>query len=156
MAEGQLPIVFRTSGAKYALAAMLGVAATLVGVLMIVKAATAIAPLVGALLAIAGLVFSVLATISFRRRLPTLELNENGLVYSRALQGVMQISWNEITGIDIQTTTVPREMGQDIELQAVALHLTDWRVVKPPALAYARDMRDAIAAALARAATARG
>lgn len=150
MAGDQLPIVFRTSGPKKALAIVLGLAAVAVGAMMIQKPPTAIAPLAGAVLVIAGLGFTAFAAMSWKRGLPALELNEAGVVYSRTLQGAVRLSWHEIASVDIETTNVPREMGEDIELEAVALHLTDGRTIKLAPIAAAAEMRDAIARALAR------
>ena len=155
MSATQLPIVFRMGGSKRALAVAIGVGAIGVGVMMIQKAPSAIAPFIGAILVLAGLGFATLAAVSWKRGLPTLEVSETGIVYSRLLQGVTRLAWSEIENVDIETTSVPREMNRDIELQAVVLRLKDGRSVKLAPLAAAQEMRDVIADALAQESKAR-
>ena len=149
MADVQLPVVFRMGGSKMALAVALGVALVVVGVAMIQKAPSAIAPVVGGALCVAGAGFSILSAIAWKRGLPTLELNDAGIVYSCNLQGVMRWRWDEIDSVDIETTNVPREMVRDSELKAVAMRLTNGKTVRLTAIADADHMRDAIAHALA-------
>ena len=155
MSATQLPIVFRMGGSKRALAVAIGFGAIGVGVMMILKAPSAIAPFIGAILVLAGLGFATLAVISWKRSLPTLEINETGLVYSRLLQGVTRLAWSEIEKVDVETTKVPREMGRDIELRAVILRLKDGRIIRLAPFAAAQEMRDTIAEVLAQANRAR-
>lgn len=155
MSASQLPIVFRMGGSKRALAVAIGFGAIGVGVMMILKAPSAIAPFIGAILVLAGLGFATLAVISWKRSLPTLEINETGLVYSRLLQGVTRLAWSEIEKVDVETTNVPREMGRDIELQAVILRLKDGRIIRLAPFAEAQEMRDTIADVFAQAIRAR-
>ena len=55
-----------------------------------------------------GLVFTVLALLHLARVCPRLELNDEGILYSRCLQGVTRIAWSELDRAEIQRVRVAR------------------------------------------------
>ncbi len=74
-----------------------------------------------------GLIVTAAAVVSLWRGCPVLELNENGIVYTRCLQGMTRIDWSDFDHTEIMRTTVPSTSGRDIELEEVVLHTTDDR-----------------------------
>ena len=53
-----------------------------------------------------GLVFTVLALLQLAQDCPRLELNDEGILYSRCLQGVTRIAWSELDRAEIQRVRV--------------------------------------------------
>jgi hypothetical protein len=92
-----------------------------------------------------GLIVTAAAVVSLWRGCPVLELNENGIVYTRCLQGMTRIDWSDFDHTEIMRTTVPSTSGRDIELEEVVLHTTDDRRVAIPAIAPVSELHDAIA-----------
>ena len=73
-----------------------------------------------------GLVFTVLALLQLARNCPRLELNDEGILYSRCLQAT-RIAWSELDRAEIQRTSVARPIRA--VLDSLMLVTTDGRKV---------------------------
>jgi hypothetical protein len=101
-----------------------------------------------------GLVVTVLALLSLARDCPRLELNDEGILYSRCLQGVTRIAWNEFDRAEIQRDSVARPI--EAVLDSLMLATTDGRKVVisgpiVPTNAQVAQLRETIIRVAARA-----
>ena len=100
-----------------------------------------------------GIVFAVLALLSLARACPRLELNDDGILYSRCLQGATRVAWSELDRAEIQRVRA----GGLIEarLDSLMLVTTDGRkvVISGPVAASAQiaQVHEAITRVAARA-----
>lgn len=91
-----------------------------------------------------GLVLTVLALLQLARDCPRLELNDEGILYSRCLQAT-RIAWNELDRAEIQRNSVARPIGA--VLDSLMLVTTDGRKVvisAPIAPAQVAQLRETI------------
>ena len=99
-----------------------------------------------------GLVFTVLALLQLARYCPRLELNDEGILYSRCLQGVTRIAWSELDRAEIQRVSVARPI--EAVLDSLMLVTTDGRKVMisaPIAPAQVARLRETITRIATRA-----
>jgi hypothetical protein len=85
-----------------------------------------------------------------------LEVNEEGILYSRCLQGVTRIAWSELDRVEIQQVRVARPI--ETILDSLMLVTTDGRKVvisAPIAPAEVAPLRETIRRVAARARQAR-
>ena len=98
-----------------------------------------------------GLVFTVLALLQLARDCPRLELNDEGILYSRCLQAT-RIAWSELDRAEIQRHSVARPI--ETVLDSLMLVTTDGRKVvisAPIAPAQVAQLRETITRVAARA-----
>ena len=98
-----------------------------------------------------GLVFTVLAVFQLARDCPRLELNDEGILYSRCLQAT-RIAWSELDRAEIQRTSVARPIKA--VLDSLMLVTTDGRKVvisAPIAPAEVAQLRETITRVATRA-----
>jgi hypothetical protein len=99
-----------------------------------------------------GFVFTALALLQLARDCPRLELNDEGILYSRCLQGVTRIAWSELDRAEIQRVSVARPI--EAVLDSLMLVTTDGRKVvisAPIAPAQVAQLRETITRVATRA-----
>jgi hypothetical protein len=117
--------------------------ATLVSVLGLFYVARAI---IGWAVALLGLVIVLFAANAIARGLPRLELREEGIVVRGRLGGATRIAWREVERVDVQhmeTMGAPNVAGA-VTFDSVAIVTTDGRKVPISELGPAEEMREAI------------
>jgi len=98
-----------------------------------------------------GLVFTALALLQLARDCPRLELNDEGILYSRCLQAT-RIAWNELDRAEVQRASAARPI--EAVLDSLMLVTTDGRKVvisAPIAPAQVAQLRETITRVAARA-----
>ncbi|WP_119392480.1 PH domain-containing protein [Taklimakanibacter lacteus] len=138
MAGDPLPIVFKgTSRLKLILLAF-GIALIGIGIMMIFdQDGGLVGPAgpfrqqthpsaVGWMVCGTGLAFTVLALVYLARDCPRLELNDEGILYSRCL-GTTRIAWGELDRAELRRHTETRGIGAEIDY--LMLVATDGREV---------------------------
>lgn len=146
--------VFKTTRSNRVIALALGCALSVGGVLMIMDDSGSLlgyafsprlrASTVGWLVLGLGIVVTAAVFLGFVGDCPVLELNKDGIIYTRCFQGVTRIAWKEFDRIDIKKTTVPSSSGSDIELVDMRIITTDNRRIAIASLAPPEQMQDAI------------
>ena len=137
MAGDASPIVFKASPRTRLAALALGLFLTVVGIVMISDesgsllgygVAPRVRPSVAGWLVLGlGAVVSSAGLLAVIRGCPALELREDGIFYSRCLQGVTHISWNDFDHIEFVRTSVTGMSGSDINLEGIELITSDGR-----------------------------
>lgn len=163
MAGDPLPIVFRGRPRNKLIVLTAGIVLTALGILMIFDQAGGLVggagpfrsdvrpSAVGWMVCGIGLVFTVLALMQLARDCPRLELNAEGIVYSRCLQDT-RIAWSEFDRAEIQRYSVARPV--EAVLDSLVLVTTDGRKVvisAPIAPAQVAQLRETITRIAARA-----
>ena len=74
-----------------------------------------------------GAVVSWAGLLAVIRGCPALELREDGIFYSRCLQGVTHVSWNDFDRVELKRTSVTGMSGSDINLEGIELITSDGR-----------------------------
>ena len=105
----------------------------------------------GWLLSAIGLVTTILALMSISRGCPRLELNNEGIIYSQCLRGIMRVSWSDLARTEIKRVKVPSSTEGDVLLEAVMLVTADGRKIELAPVAPVRELYDAITHAAANA-----
>lgn len=137
MAGDASPIVFKASPRTRLAALALGLFLTVVGIVMISDesgsllgygVAPRVRPSVAGWLVLGlGAVVSSAGLLAVIRSCPALELREDGIFYSRCLQGVTHISWNDFDRVEFVRTSVTGMSGSDINLEGIELITSDGR-----------------------------
>ena len=96
-----------------------------------------------------GIIVSTAFSLSIMRRCPILELREEGIFYTRCLQGVAYVSWVEFDHAEIKRSTVPTASGGDIRLESIGITTTDGRYINIAPMAPVEEMLRAIKRAAA-------
>ena len=141
MANGPLPIIYTGSSRSRLIAVAVAVVLTVLGIMLIfdsdgervvgVNALGLGGPgrsNLGWMITGVGLVIAIGALMSLVRGCPRLELNSEGISYSRCLQGTTRIAWNELDRADIQRVRRRQPIGET-KLDCVLLVTTDGRQV---------------------------
>jgi hypothetical protein len=170
LADDRLPIVFAGSSRLKLIVLAFGMVAIGIGIMMILDRDGGLVgpagPLrqqsrpsaVGWLVCGIGIVFTVSVLLSLARACPRLELNDQGILYSRCLQGAMRIAWSELARAEIQRV---RARGPiEARLDSLMLVTTDGRkvVISGPVATGAQvaQVHETITRVAARARSARG
>jgi hypothetical protein len=118
LAGETLPIVFTGRSRNKLIVLAIGIVLAVIGTMMIFDQNGGLVgsagPLrqqthpsaVGLMVCGIGLVFTALALLQFARGCPRLELNDDGILYSRCLQGTTRIAWSELNRAEIQRVSV--------------------------------------------------
>lgn len=159
MARDATSIVFKASSRSRLMAFALGLFLSVAGISMITDESGSLlgyglAPRVrpamaGWLVLGLGLTVSSAGLFGFLRGCPVLELREDGIFYSRCLQGVTHVAWRDFDRLEIKRTSVPSMSGSDIKLEGVVLITTDGRRIGIAPIAPALDLKGAISRAAA-------
>lgn len=95
-----------------------------------------------------AIVFSA-GLLGLLRGCPVLELREDGILYSRCLQGVTHVAWSDFDRVEIKRTSVPSTSGSDINLEGIELITSDGRRIGIAPIAPALELESAITRAAA-------
>jgi hypothetical protein len=139
LADDSLPIVFAGRPRNKLIVLAVGIVLMGIGIMMIFDQAGGLVgragPFrrgvlpseVGWMVCGLGLVFTVLALLQLARGCPRLELNDDGILYSRCLQGVTRIAWSEFDRAEIQRVNAAGPI--EAVLDSLVLVTTDGRKV---------------------------
>jgi hypothetical protein len=167
LAGDALPIVFTGRRRNKLIVLAVGIVLTGIGIMMIFDQAGGLVgragPFrrgvlpseVGWMVGGIGLVFTVLALLQLARGCPRLELNDEGILYSRCLQAT-RIAWSELDRAEIQRTSVAGPIKT--VLDSLMLVTTDGRKVvisAPIAPAQVAQLRETITRVATRAGSTR-
>ena len=163
MAGDPLPIVFTGRPRNKLIVLAIGIVLMGIGIMMIFDQAGGLVgragpfrrgvlpSAVGWMVCGIGLVFTVLDLLQLARDCPRLELNDEGILYSRCLQAT-RIAWSELDRAEIQRHSVARPI--ETVLDSLMLVTTDGRKVvisAPIAPAEVAQLRETITRVAARA-----
>ena len=167
MADDSLPIVFTGRPRNKLIVLAVGIVLMGIGIMMIFDQAGGLVrgagPFrrgvlpseVGWMVGGIGLVFTVLAVLQLVRGCPRLELNDEGILYSRCLQAT-RVAWSELDRAEVQRKSVARPIKT--VLDSLMLVTTDGRKVvisAPIAPAEVAQLRETITRVATRARSAR-
>ncbi len=149
-----LPVVFRSPPLKLLIGLALGCALLVAGAFMIGDQSGGLlgygfsprlrASQAGWLVLGLGIIVATAASVGLWRGCPVLALREDGIVYTRCLQGTTRIEWPEFDRAEIERTTVPTTSGSDIHLESVWIVTRDGRRHAIAPIAPADALRDAV------------
>lgn len=155
MANDSTPVVFKASSRSRLIALAFGFALMVAGILMIMDdsgsllgygVAPRVRPNVAGWLVLGlGAAVSSAGLLGLIRGCPVLELREDGISYSRCLQGVTHIAWSDFDHVEVTRTSVPSTSGSDINLEGIVLITGDGRRIGIAPIAPVPDLESAIA-----------
>jgi hypothetical protein len=141
MANDPLPIVYTGTSRSRLIAVAVGVLLTVLGIMLIFDSdGDRVVGVngfglggpgrsdLGWMMTGLGLVIAIGALMSLVHGCPRLELNSEGISYSRCLQGTTRIAWNELDRAEIQRVRRRQPIGE-IKLDYVLLVTTDGQKV---------------------------
>lgn len=91
-----------------------------------------------------GLIITAATIVALWRGCPVLELTEEGIAYTRCLQGTIRIAWSEFDHAEVKRATALTSSGPDIDLEEVVIHTKDQRRIAIAPVAPVSELLDAI------------
>lgn len=141
MANGPLPLVYTASPRRTLIILTVGVLSTVLGIMMTFdRDGDRVVGVngfglggpgrsdLGWVITGLGLVIAVFALMSLVRGCPKLELNNEGIFYTRCLQGTARVAWNELDRAEVQRVRQTHAIGE-AKLDYLLLVTTDGRKV---------------------------